>query len=69
MSGESKADGGRVKAMMDSVRGRYGDRMSAGELDEALESVRGIVKASDAMRAVPPDNGDIPFVATPHRGD
>ncbi len=69
MSGESKADGGRVEAMMDSVRGRYGDRMSADELDDAIESVRGIVKASDAMRAAPPDNGDIPFVATPHRGD
>lgn len=69
MSGESKADGGKVKAMMDSVRGRYGDRMSAGELDETLDAVRGIVKASDAMRSVPPDNGDIPFVATPHRGD
>ena len=69
MSGESKADGGRVKAMMDSVRGRYGERMSAGELDEAFDAVRGIVKASDAMRAVPPDNSDIPFVATPHRGD
>ena len=69
MNGESKADGGRVEAMMDNVRGRYGDRMSAGELDDALDAVRGIVKASDAMRAAPPDNGDIPFVATPYRRD
>ena len=30
MSGESKADGGRVEALMGVVRGRYGDRMSAG---------------------------------------
>lgn len=69
MSGESKSDGGRVEALTDIVRGRYGDRMSAGELDEALDVVRAIVKASDAMRAVPLDNGDIPFVATPQRGD
>lgn len=69
MSGESKADGGRVEALMDIVRGRYGDRMSAGDLDEALDVVRAIVKASDAMRAVSLDNGDIPFVAAPYRGD
>lgn len=69
MSDESKVDEGRVEALMGVARGRYGERLNAAQLDEVRDGVRAIVKASDAMRAVSLDNGDIPFVAPPHRGD
>lgn len=72
MSGESKTDKaaeGKVELMMGVVRGRYGERLSAAQLEETRDGVRAIVKASDAMHAVSLDNGDIPFAAPPHRGD
>ena len=69
MGDESRVDEGKVEALMGVVRGRYGERLSAGDLDGVREGVSAMVKASDAMRAVSLDNGDIPFVAPPHRGD
>lgn len=69
MGDESRVDEGKVEALMGVVRGRYGERLSAGQLDSVREGVSAMVKASDAMRAVALDNGDIPFVAAPYRGD
>jgi hypothetical protein len=43
------------------VKDRYGDRLSAEELEEVRKGVEGIAKAAESLRAVKLENGDEPF--------
>ncbi len=43
------------------VRDRYGDRLSAEELEEVRKGVEGIAKAAEALRSVKLGNGTEPF--------
>ncbi len=43
------------------VRDRYGDRLSAGELEEVRKGVKGIAEAAEALRSVKLGNGTEPF--------
>ncbi len=43
------------------VRDRYGDRLSAEELEEVRKGVKGIAEAAEALRSVKLGNGTEPF--------
>ncbi len=43
------------------VRERYGDLLSAEELEEVRKGVQGIAKAAEALRSVKLENGTEPF--------
>jgi hypothetical protein len=43
------------------VKGRYGDRLSAEELEEVRKGVEAIAEAAEAMRSVKLGNGTEPF--------
>jgi hypothetical protein len=47
--------------LFEMVRDRYGDRLSAEELEEVRKGVEGIAKAAETLRAVKLENGDEPF--------
>jgi len=47
--------------LFEMVRDRYGDRLSAEELEEVRKGVEGIAKAAEILRAVKLENGDEPF--------
>jgi len=47
--------------LFDMVRDRYGNRLSAEELEEVRKGVEGIVKAAEALRSVKLGNGTEPF--------
>ncbi len=59
----------RADGLMDFLLHRYGERITTQQQGEVREAVQAIVAASEAMRAVPLDNGDIPFVVPPYRSD
>lgn len=62
------ASDAKADALMALALSRYGDRLDARARAETREAVEGIVAAGDALRSAALDNGDIPFVAPPHRG-
>ncbi len=43
------------------VRDRYGDRLSAEELEEVRKGVMGVAEAAEALRSVKLGNGTEPF--------
>lgn len=47
--------------LFDMVRDRYGNRLSAEELEEVRKGVEGIVKTAEALRSVKLGNGTEPF--------
>ena len=47
--------------LFEMVRGRYGDRLSAEEIEEVRKGVEGIAKAAEALRSVKLGNGTEPF--------
>ena len=69
MSEQGKADADKAAALMSSIRARYGERMTEEQLEAVGEDVGKIAAATGLLRAAALDNGDIPFVATPYRGD
>ena len=69
MSKQGKADEDKAEALMSGIRARYGDRLTEEQLEAVGEDVRKIAAATGSLRAVALDNGDIPFVATPYRGE
>ena len=69
MSEQSRADAGKAAAMMGVIRARYGEGLTEEQLEAVGEDVQKIAAATGLLRAAALDNGDIPFVATPYRGD
>lgn len=69
MSEQSKADVDKAAGMMSGIRARYGNRMTEEQMEAVGEDVGKIAAATGLLRAAELDNGDIPFVATPYRGD
>jgi hypothetical protein len=54
--------------LFDMVRDRYGNRLSAEELEEVRKGVEGIVKAAEALRGVKLGNCTGPFsIFKPYR--
>ena len=54
--------------LFEMVRDRYGDRLSAEELEEVRKGVEGIAKAAEALRSVKLGNGTEPFsIFKPYR--
>ncbi len=47
--------------LYEMVRDRYGDRLSAEELEEVRKGVEGIAEAAEALRSVKLGNGTEPF--------
>lgn len=62
------ASDAKADALMALALSRYGDRLDDRARAETREAIEGIVAAGDALRSAAIDNGDIPFVAPPHRG-
>ena len=50
-----------AKFLFKMVRDRYGDRLSAEELEEVRKGVEGIAEAAEALRSVKLGNGTEPF--------
>ena len=50
-----------TKFLFEMVRDRYGDRLSAEELEEVRKGVEGIAEAAEALRSVKLGNGTEPF--------
>jgi hypothetical protein len=50
-----------VERLFVLVRERYGDRLTAAQLDEVRKGVEGVVLAARALRAVKLQNSDEPF--------
>jgi len=58
-----------VEPLFALVRERYGDRLTAAQLDEVRKGVEGVVLAARALRAVRLETSDEPFPPfIPHRG-
>lgn len=54
--------------LFEMVKDRYGDRLSAEELEEVRKGVEGIAKAAKALRGVKLENSDEPFsIFKPYR--
>ena len=51
----------KAESLFEMVRGRYGDRLSAEELEEVRKGVEGIAKAAETLRSVKLKNGDEPY--------
>lgn len=47
--------------LFEMVRDRYGDRLSAEELEEVRKGVKGIAEAAESLRSVKLGNGTEPF--------
>jgi len=47
--------------LFEMVKDRYGDRLTADELEEVRKGVEGIVEATRALRSVKLGNGTEPF--------
>jgi hypothetical protein len=59
-----------VEELFALVRARYGERLSAAQLDEVRKGVEGIVQAARALRAVRLESSDEPFQPfIPYRAD
>ncbi len=58
---DHKAEDTEAQALFQMVRGRYGDRLDADQLDEVREGVDAIVEAAQALRSVKLSNGDEPM--------
>ena len=69
MSNQGKAAADKAAALMSGIRARYGERLTEEQMEAVGEDVQKIAAATGLLRAVALDNGDIPFVATPYRGD
>ena len=69
MSMQGKADADKAAAMMGVIRARYGEGLTEEQLEAVGEDVQKIAATTGLLRAAALDNGDIPFVATPYRGD
>ena len=69
MSEQSKVDADKAAAMMGVIRARYGERLTDEQMEAVGEDVQNIAAATGLLQAAALDNGDIPFVATPYRGD
>lgn len=50
-----------VELLFEMVRNRYGDRLSAEELEEVRKGVKIIAEAAEALRSVKLGNGSEPF--------
>ena len=63
----SKTD---VDALVELLKGRYGNRLTDEQLEELRKAVEGAVDRAAQMRSVPLANGDEPaFVFRPFRGE
>lgn len=69
MSEQGNGDADKAAALMGNIRARYGERLTGEQAEAVGEDVKKISTATGLLRAVALDNGDIPFVATPYRGD
>jgi hypothetical protein len=47
--------------LFEIVKARYGDRLSAEELEEVRKGVEGITKAAGILRSIKLENGDEPY--------
>ena len=47
--------------LFEMVKDRYGDRLTADELEEVRKGVEGIVEAAETLRSVKLGNGTEPF--------
>ena len=57
-----------AELLFEMVRNRYGDRLSAEELEEVRKGVEGIVEAAESLRSVKLGNGTEPFsIFKPYR--
>ena len=64
------AEPDKVEALFETVRLRYGDRLSEDQLAVVREGIAAIAAASEELRSVKLENGDEPFfVFRPYRGD
>jgi len=50
-----------IDLLMDLVRRRYGDRLSAEQLEGVRKGLQGVVEGARALRAVVLKNADEPF--------
>lgn len=56
--------------LFEIIKMRYGDRVTADELEEMRKGLDAILDASKAMRAVKLENGDEPYqFFEPYRGE
>lgn len=69
MSEQGSGDADKAAALMGGIRARYGERLTEEQMEAVGEDVKKIAATTGLLRAVALDNGDIPFVATPYRGD
>ncbi len=59
-----------ARALTEAVRVRYGDRLSAADLDVIAQRIEGRLQALERLYQVPLSNGDEPdFVFSAYRGD
>ena len=59
-----------VDALVELLKGRYGDRLTDEQLSELRKAVEAASERAAQMRSVPLGNGDEPaFVFTPFRGE
>ena len=63
-------DAGEVDLLLALVRHRYGERLTAGQLETLRRGIEAIAEHAAALRAVPLGNADEPLPAfTPFRAD
>lgn len=66
---EEKSDDKEFENLSNVVKGRFGDRLTAEELEQVKKDIKTIVDASEALRAVKLSNWDEPvFVFKPYKG-
>lgn len=59
--GNSSTHSEEVDVLLDAMRQRYGDRLGPEELEEMRETLEGIVKGRESLRAVRLENPDEPL--------
>ncbi len=57
----SDTNANETEMLFNIVRERYGDRLSAEELEEVRKGVEGFAEVTQALRAQKLENGDEPF--------
>ena len=66
----AEPDDQEVSALFDLLKQRYGDRLTADELDEVHQGVELIVGTAEELRSFRLDNGVGPVTTfTPYRGE
>jgi len=66
----SQPRGNEADHLFEIIKARYGDRVTAAELDEMRKGLDAILDSAKAMHAIKLENGDEPYqFFKPYRGE